>query len=90
MLHNLLGLTTGYWTPRLLGYDRQTCRTIAIAVGMQNSGLAVALANNYFSATAALPGALFSIWHNVSGSLLAGVWSRNLLQKISRDATISI
>jgi BASS family bile acid:Na+ symporter len=43
---------------------------------MQNSGLAVALAVKYFSVTAALPGALFSIWHNLSGSLLAGWWGR--------------
>jgi BASS family bile acid:Na+ symporter len=43
---------------------------------MQNSGLAVALANQHFSALAALPGAVFSIWHNLSGSLLAGYWSR--------------
>jgi BASS family bile acid:Na+ symporter len=46
---------------------------------MQNSGLAVALAVKYFSATAALPGALFSIWHNLSGSLVAGYWSRRYL-----------
>jgi BASS family bile acid:Na+ symporter len=43
---------------------------------MQNSGLAVALAVKYFSAAAALPGALFSIWHNLSGSFLAGYWHR--------------
>jgi BASS family bile acid:Na+ symporter len=43
---------------------------------MQNSGLAVALAQVYFPAVAALPGALFSIWHNISGSILAGFWSR--------------
>jgi BASS family bile acid:Na+ symporter len=42
---------------------------------MQNSGLAVALAIKYFTATAALPGAIFSIWHNLSGSILAGFWS---------------
>jgi BASS family bile acid:Na+ symporter len=43
---------------------------------MQNSGLGVALAVQYFSALAALPGALFSIWHNLTGSLLASLWSR--------------
>jgi bile acid:Na+ symporter, BASS family len=43
---------------------------------MQNSGLGVALATQFFSATAALPGALFSVWHNISGSLLASMWSR--------------
>jgi len=45
-------------------------------VGMQNSGLAVALAVKYFSAAAALPGAVFSVWHNLSGSALAAWWSR--------------
>jgi BASS family bile acid:Na+ symporter len=43
---------------------------------MQNSGLAVALAIKHFSATAALPGAIFSIWHNISGSALAFFWSK--------------
>ena len=76
VLHNAIGLLGGYWVPRWLGRDKRECRTLAIEVGMQNSGLAVALALKYFSATAALPGALFSIWHNLSGSLLASVWRR--------------
>jgi len=76
-LHNILGLISGYSIPKLLGYDEVICKTISIEVGMQNSGLGVVLANQYFSAVAALPGALFSIWHNVSGSLLAVIWSKN-------------
>ena len=76
VLHNLAGMAGGYWLPRWLGRDVRECRTLAIEVGMQNSGLAVALAVKYFSAAAALPGALFSIWHNLSGALLAGLWSR--------------
>lgn len=75
--HNLLGLIFGYGIPKLLKYDTQTCRTICIEVAMQNSGLSVALAIKYFSSAAALPGALFSIWHNISGSLLAFYWRRN-------------
>lgn len=75
-LHNLTGLLGGYAIPRLLGYDTKVCRTLAIEVGMQNSGLAVALAMKYFAPLAALPGALFSIWHNLSGSLLASLWRR--------------
>lgn len=74
MLHNMTGLFFGYTIPRLLKYDKKICRTIGIEVGMQNSGLAVALAVKYFSAVAALPGAIFSIWHNLSGSILAGYW----------------
>jgi BASS family bile acid:Na+ symporter len=76
MIHNLFGLLAGYWLPRWLGREPRECRTLAIEVGMQNSGLAVALAVKYFSAAAALPGALFSIWHNLSGSFLAGYWYR--------------
>jgi BASS family bile acid:Na+ symporter len=75
MLHNSAGLFLGYFTSRLLGYSPTECRTLAIEVGMQNSGLAVALAIKYFTAAAALPGAIFSIWHNLSGSILAGFWS---------------
>ena len=75
MLHNTAGLLLGYFSSRLLGYSPTECRTLAIEVGMQNSGLAVALAIKYFTATAALPGAIFSIWHNISGSILAGYWS---------------
>jgi BASS family bile acid:Na+ symporter len=74
MLHNLSGLTLGYWLSYKLKFDKTTCRTIAIEVGMQNSGLSVALAVKFFSSAAALPGAIFSIWHNLSGSFLASYW----------------
>jgi BASS family bile acid:Na+ symporter len=75
-LHNALGLAVGYSVPALLGMPESVRRTLAVEVGMQNSGLGVALAVQYFSALAALPGALFSIWHNLTGSLLASLWSR--------------
>ncbi len=76
VLHNGIGLLLGYLLPRLAGQDPITARTLAIETGMQNSGLAVALALKYFGAMAALPGALFSIWHNLSGALLASFWRR--------------
>ena len=76
VLHNGVGLLAGYGLGKLLTGDERTARTLAIEVGMQNSGLAVALAVKYFGAAAALPGALFSVWHNLSGSLLAAWWSR--------------
>jgi BASS family bile acid:Na+ symporter len=76
VLHNLFGLISGYWITRLLGFNERICRTLSIEVGMQNSGLGVALAVKYFSSAAALPAAIFSIWHNISGSMLAGYWSR--------------
>ena len=75
-LHNIIGLFIGYNAAKLLGYDIKERRTLAVEVGMQNSGLAVALAIKHFSATAALPGAIFSIWHNLSGSALAFFWSK--------------
>ncbi len=76
VLHNLLGIVAGFLLSRLFGFDLRQSQTIAIEVGMQNSGLAAALSLQFFSATAALPAALFSIWHNVSGALLAGYWGR--------------
>ncbi|MEE3012153.1 MAG: hypothetical protein VX350_07470, partial [Pseudomonadota bacterium] len=76
VLHNLSGMCGGFYLSRLMGFDTRQSHTIAIEVGMQNSGLGVALALEFFSATAALPGALFSVWHNISGSLLASRWSR--------------
>lgn len=76
VLHNGLGMLVGYVIARLLHYNAQTCRTVCIEVGMQNSGLSVALAIKFFTVNAALPGALFSIWHNISGSILAGYWRK--------------
>ncbi|PHO13825.1 bile acid:sodium symporter [Malaciobacter marinus] len=76
ILHNFIGLFGGYYISKLLGYDHKVCKTVAIEVGMQNSGLAVALATKYFTPLSALPGAIFSIWHNISGSIIAGYWSK--------------
>ena len=76
VLHNGLGLLCAYVASRRLGCKLRDSRAIAIEVGMQNSGLAVALALKYFTPVAALPGALFSIWHNLAGSVLAGYWRR--------------
>lgn len=74
VMHNLAGLSLGFLIARALGYSSVVCRTLAIEVGMQNSGLAVALALKNFTALAALPGALFSIWHNMSGAVFAAFW----------------
>jgi len=77
VLPNLLGLAAGYFIARGLGYDIKIARTLAIEVGMQNSGLGTALAIKYFCAIAALPGALFSVWHNLSGAVLAQYWRKH-------------
>ncbi len=70
-LHNLGGLTAGYLGGRIAKLSHKDCVTLAIEVGMQNSGLGVALATKYFGASSALPGALFSLWHNISGVFIA-------------------
>ena len=87
ILHNLLGLTGGFCISRLFGFNLRQSHTIAIEVGMQNSGLGVALALQFFSSAAELPGALFSVWHNISGSMLASYWSqrRSSLEYAMKD-----
>ncbi|SAL41134.1 Sodium Bile acid symporter family protein [Caballeronia peredens] len=88
VLHNGIGLLGGYWGGRLLGFDEAVCRTLAIEVGMQNSGLAATLGKLYFTPIAALPGALFSVWHNLSGSMLAGYWAGRPAKGSTREADV--
>ncbi|GIN93929.1 putative sodium-dependent transporter YocS [Siminovitchia terrae] len=76
ILHNCLGYLLGFWIARLLKVDYSDQKAIAIEVGMQNSGLGAALAAAHFSPLAAVPSAIFSVWHNISGSLLATWWSK--------------
>ncbi|MFT2097409.1 bile acid:sodium symporter family protein [Marinomonas sp. 2405UD66-6] len=83
ILHNTIGLILGYWVTYLLGFDSRVCRTIAFEVGLQNSGLAAALAVKFFTPLSALPGTLFSVWHNISGSLLASYWSRRAVENVA-------
>ncbi|WP_313603861.1 bile acid:sodium symporter family protein [Rhizobium sp.] len=71
MLHNGLGYLLGYFAAKALGLNFYKRKALAIEVGMQNSGLGAALATAYFSPLAAVPSAIFSVWHNISGALLA-------------------
>ena len=77
IIHNLFGLMAGFYIARLSGMNYSQAKAVSIEVGMQNSGLAVALANLHFSVLAALPSAIFSVWHNISGSVLAWWWRKN-------------
>jgi len=77
VLHNGLGYLIGYWVARLLKQGERASRTTSIEVGMQNSGLAATLAASAFAPAAALPAAIFSIWHNLSGALLAAYYRRS-------------
>lgn len=76
ILHNLAGLALGYMLTRWVKMEANKAKAITIEVGMQNSGLAASLAITYFGAAAALPGAIFSVWHNLSGSILANYFAR--------------
>lgn len=77
VLHNAIGYLLGFLAAKMfkLPYDAQ--KTLAIEVGMQNSGLGAALAKGHFAAMplVAVPSAIFSVWHNISGSLLASYWA---------------
>lgn len=71
ILHNMLGYGLGFVIAKTLKMDLAKSKAISIEVGMQNSGLATSLAMMHFGAVAAIPGAIFSVWHNISGSLAA-------------------
>ena len=75
ILHNLLGYLCGYLVAVLFKMDLPRKKAVAIEIGMQNSGLATSLAGSAFPnmAMATVPGAIFSVWHNISGAILAGI-----------------
>ena len=78
MFHNIGGLAVGYAIGTLLGMSAPKRRAVSIEVGMQNSGLASSLATLHFAAfpMATIPGAIFSVWHNISGAIVARIYSR--------------
>ena len=78
MLHNICGLSLGYLIARLLALSEPKKRAVSIEVGMQNSGLASSLATIHFAAypLATIPGAIFSVWHNLSGAAVAYLYRR--------------
>lgn len=82
ILHNSIGYVLGYWATRLCGLDKDSCRTIAIEVGLQNGGMASGLAGAMGKlATVGLAPAIFSPWMNVSGSVLANFWKKHSVTK---------
>lgn len=76
ILHNCLGLSLGYGSSRALGLDHRKSKAISFEIGMENSGLAVALAMAHLEPLAAIPGAIFSFWATLSGAMLASFWGR--------------
>jgi BASS family bile acid:Na+ symporter len=85
MLHNLFGLFFGWLLARLFRLDEGSQKALSIEVGMQNSGLGAALALAHFSPIAAVPSAIFSVWHNISGPLLATYWGKKHERKEKRQ-----
>ncbi len=77
ILHNGLGYLFGFWLSRLFKLEYADSKAVSIEVGMQNSGLGAALAKTHFALdpVTAVPSAIFSFWHNISGPLLATYWS---------------
>ena len=78
ILHNLLGYACGFGLGKLLHMSVPKTKAISIEIGMQNSGLATSLAGSAFPnlAMATVPGAIFSVWHNISGAILANIYNR--------------
>ncbi len=78
ILHNLLGYASGFALGKVLHLSIPKTKALSIEIGMQNSGLATSLAGTSFPdlAMATVPGAIFSVWHNISGAILANIYNR--------------
>lgn len=84
-IHNVAGLLLGYGAGRAVGMPEKKSRAITFEIGMENSGLAVALALAHLDPMAALPGALMSVWEYIIGSLLAGYWASKPVEEESEQ-----
>ncbi|MEI0603912.1 bile acid:sodium symporter family protein [Brachyspira alvinipulli] len=80
VLHNCLGYLCGYLLGKLFRLNNAKCKAVSIEVGMQNSGLATSLAATHFASMplATVPGAIFSVWHNISGSIVANIMASKI------------
>ncbi|MDB5054603.1 MAG: Bile acid:sodium symporter [Bacilli bacterium] len=76
IIHNLCGFSLGYLFAKLFRMDLPKRKAVSFEVGMQNSALGVAIAKAHFTPIAAVPSAIFSVWHNISGAVLANIYSR--------------
>ena len=78
ILHNILGYACGFGLGKALRLNAAKTKALSVEIGMQNSGLATSLAGTAFQglAMATVPGAIFSVWHNISGAILANIYNR--------------
>lgn len=90
VLHNGLGYLLGFWAGRFFQLSYTDCKAVAVEVGMQNSGLGVALAAVHFAASpvTAVPSAIFSLWHNISGPALATYWASKKMPDVASEESV--
>ncbi|MGT2929887.1 bile acid:sodium symporter family protein [Streptococcus dentasini] len=85
MLHNLCGYGLGYGFSKLLRLKEPQQKAITFEVGMQDSSLGATLAIKYFTPQAAIPSTIFSIWHNISGSILSSWWKNHSKELVVQE-----
>ncbi|MGI8316792.1 bile acid:sodium symporter family protein [Halobacillus mangrovi] len=87
VLHNALGYAAGYGLGKLFKMDPTKKRAVSIEVGMQNSGLGASLAAVHFSPLAAVPSAIFSVWHNISGPVIATIFRKQKEKENAKESS---
>jgi bile acid:Na+ symporter, BASS family len=91
VFHNAAGYFFGYWLSRAFKFDKNSARTIAFEVGLQNGGMASGLAGTMGKlGTVGLAAAVFSPWMNISGSILANYWRRRPVDdKVTKEDKVA-
>ena len=88
VLHNLTGLSVGYLAARAVGMPNYKAKAISFEIGMENGGLAMALAIAHLAPLAFIPAAIFNLVHNITGPAVATFW-RSRLEKQQAEATMA-
>ncbi|MDD4599457.1 Pantothenate precursors transporter PanS [bioreactor metagenome] len=88
-IHNVAGLVLGYYAGRAVNMSKKKSRAITFEIGMENSGLAVALALAHLEPMAALPAAVMTVWEYMSGSLLASYWGNKPVEDEPSDEAVA-
>ncbi|WP_373665514.1 Pantothenate precursors transporter PanS [Sporomusa silvacetica DSM 10669] len=86
-IHNIAGLLLGYYSGRVVGMSKKKSRAITFEIGMENSGLAVALALAHLDPMAALPAAVMTVWEYITGSVLASYWGNRPIDEQTESAS---
>ena len=88
MIHNAAGYAFGYWFSRQAKLDKCSARSVSFEVGLQNGGMAAAIANSMnMLGTMGLAAAIFSPWMNISGSILANYWRKKVETETASPAS---